>query len=130
MLDMPCKLDTIISPAKPDQAEVVRMLDAEHACPPSLPPADQEAMPNTLQATGRLRANGMQQSQSLSEKRLVVSIEVDGRKLQTVTEWWPEKPTGLQAFPDSAGGWLTSQIYDPATRSYYPPSLLTSQQVN
>lgn len=54
--------------------------------------------------------------------RFVVTIPVDGRELQTVTEWWASPPPGVRSWPNPAGSWTTSRIYDPETRvSYWPP---------
>jgi len=59
------------------------------------------------------------------EKRLVATIKVDGRPLQTVTEWWTEKPADVHADHDSETGmWLTSRIYDPITRVSHHPARL------
>lgn len=55
-------------------------------------------------------------------KQFVATIEVDGRDLQTVTEWWAEKPAGVWSARDpETGQWLTTRIWCPVEKvSFYP----------
>lgn len=63
------------------------------------------------------------------EHRLAATIDVDGRELQTITEWWATKPAGVQSWPDERGLWLTSRIYDPFTQESYLSSSSTLAEV-
>lgn len=50
-------------------------------------------------------------------KELVGTVNIEGRDFQTITEWWPAPPAGVQSWPDTTSGvWLTSRVYDPFTR--------------
>jgi hypothetical protein len=53
--------------------------------------------------------------------QVVDSIDIDGRILQVLTEWWDHKPEGLKSWPDpeQPKRWLTARIYDPAARKYF-----------
>lgn len=57
-------------------------------------------------------------------KRLVQTFDVDGRDLQSVTEWWSGKPKGIESRedPENPGIYLTTRLYCPYGKVFFDPN--------
>lgn len=57
-------------------------------------------------------------------KRLISTIDVDGRDFQVVTEWWSKQVDATAKIdPEFPNRWVTQRIYDPFAKAYYSPSV-------